>query len=139
MGTRPVSTLHKVVKEDSLGNLEMLLMCFYLPSEYQPDHSHPHKETKPAPVARHASHSAPTPMEDSRVEILTRPEIDVYVRTFDGFALTADTWERQRQILLDDLIGKRGNEVWVQAEDLEAADVSSVVHELLHEELPEHP
>ena len=36
-----------------------------------------------------------------------RPEIDVYVRTFDGFALTADTWERQRQILLDDLIGKR--------------------------------
>jgi len=83
----------------------------------------------------------------------------VYVRTFDGFALTADTWERQRQILLDDLIGKRvkddewfcnmynspmemsnrRNEVWVQAEDLEAADVSSVVHELLHEELPEHP
>merc|ERR1711936_265121 len=105
--TRPVSTLHKVLKEDSLGNLEMLLMCFYLPSEYQPNHSHPHKETKPAPVARHASHSAPTPMEDSRVEILTRPEIDVYVRTFDGFALTADTWERQRQILLDDLIGKR--------------------------------
>ena len=89
--------LSKVVKEDSLGNLEMLLMCFYLPSEYQPNHSHPHKvqrnlksvldtykhnvaqtkfflrkETKPAPVARHASHSAPTPMEDSRVEILTR-------------------------------------------------------------------
>merc|ERR1712045_124672 len=42
--TRPVSTLHKVVREDSLGNLEMLLMCFYLPSEYQPNHSHPHKE-----------------------------------------------------------------------------------------------
>ena len=38
---------------------------------------------------------------------INRPEIDVYVRTFDGFALTADTWERQRQILLDDLIGKR--------------------------------
>merc|ERR1712088_1229148 len=156
--TRPVSTLHKEVKEDSLGNLEMLLMCFYLPSEYQPNHSHPHKETKPAPVARHASHSAPTPMEDSRVEILTRPEIDVYVRTFDGFALTADTWERQRQILLDDLIGKRvkddewfcnmyntpmemtnrRNEVWVQADDGEVADVSTVVHELLHEELPHH-
>ena len=36
-----------------------------------------------------------------------RPAIDVYVRTFDGFALTADTWESQRQILLDDLIGKK--------------------------------
>ena len=29
------------------------------------------------------------------------------MRTFDGFALTADTWEQQRQILLDDLIGKK--------------------------------
>merc|ERR1712142_459430 len=156
--TRPVSSLHKVVREDSLGNLEMMLMCFYLPSEYQPEHSHPHKERKPAPQARHASISAPAPMEDSRVEILTRPEIDVYVRTFDGFALTADTWEHQRQTLLDDLIGKkvkddeffcasynspmemtnRRNEVWVQAEDGEAADVSSVVHQLLHDELPHH-
>ena len=36
-----------------------------------------------------------------------RPAIDVYARTFDGFALTADTWENQRQILLDDLIGKK--------------------------------
>ena len=36
-----------------------------------------------------------------------RPAIDVYARTFDGFALTADTWESQRQILLDDLIGKK--------------------------------
>merc|ERR1719234_868949 len=33
-------------------------------------------------------------MEDSRVKIITRPEIEVYVRTFDGFALTADTWEQ---------------------------------------------
>merc|ERR1712018_719365 len=157
--TRPVSSLHKVVREDSLGNLEMLLMCFYLPSEYQPGHSHPHKETKPAQQARHASISAPTPMEDSRVEIITRPAIDVYVRTFDGFALTADTWESQRQILLDDLIGKkvkndeffcasynspmemtnRRNEIWVQADEEDSANVSSVVHELLHEELPEHP
>jgi len=92
------------------------------------------------------------------VKIITRPEIEVYVRTFDGFALTADTWEQQRQILLDDLIGKkvkhdeffcsmynspmemnnRRNEVWVQAEDGEAADVSTVVHKLLHEELPHH-
>merc|ERR1712156_968900 len=150
--TRPVSTLHKVVREDSLGNPEALLMCFYLPSEYQPTHSHPHK-------ARHASISAPTPMEDSRVEILTRPAIDVYARTFDGFALTADTWENQRQILLDHLIGKkvkndeffcasynspmkmtnRRNEIWVQADEEDSANVSSVVHELLHEELPEHP
>merc|ERR1712227_617837 len=94
--TRPVSTLHKVVREDSLGNLEALLMCFYLPS-------------------------------------------------FDGFALTADTWESQRQILLDDLIGKkvkndeffcasynspmemtnRRNEIWVQADEEDSANVSS--------------
>ena len=40
-------------------------------------------------------------------DIHHRPEIEVYVRTFDGFALTADTWEQQRQILLDDLIGKK--------------------------------
>ena len=32
-----------MVREDDLGNLEALLMCFYLPSEYQPEHSHPHK------------------------------------------------------------------------------------------------
>merc|ERR1711981_941123 len=141
-----------------LVDLEMLLMCFYLPSDYQLKHSHPHKETKPNQQARHASISAPTPMEDSRVEIITRPEIDVYVRTFDGFALTADSWEHQRQILLDDLIGKkvkhdeffcsmynspmemtnRRNEVWVQAEDGDASDVSSVVHQLLHDELPHH-
>merc|ERR1712037_419697 len=90
--------------------------------------------------------------------IITRPEIDVYVRTFDGFALTADSWERQRQILLDDLIGKkvkqdeffcamynspmemsnRRNEIWVQAEEGDSADVSSVVHQLLHDELPHH-
>merc|ERR1711978_8901 len=49
--TRPVSTLHKVVREDSLGNLEALLMCFYLPSEYQPTHtrrqSRPHRRDTP--------------------------------------------------------------------------------------------
>ena len=45
--------------------------------------------------------------------ICLRPEIDVYVRTFDGFALTADTWEHQRQILLDDLIGKKVTEILV--------------------------
>ena len=96
-----------------------MLMCFYLPSEYQPEHSHPHKviwtsgkgskgrlangislrlfktpieipsfqytarpikvrlicarqETKPNPEGRHASISAPAPMDDSRVKIITR-------------------------------------------------------------------
>ena len=33
---------------------------------------------------------------------------------------------------------QRRNEVWVQADDGEAADVSTVVHKLLHEELPHH-
>ena len=33
----------------------------------------------------------------------------------------------------------RRNEIWVQADEEDSANVSSVVHELLHEELPEHP
>jgi len=39
--TRPVVDMHKVIREDRVGNVEMQLMCFYLPSKYQ-DHSHPH-------------------------------------------------------------------------------------------------
>ena len=52
--TKPVQTLHKVaslasshyehcsqvVKHDKLGDLEMQLMCFYLPVKYQPNHDH---------------------------------------------------------------------------------------------------
>ena len=63
----PVSTLtllSKVVREDSLGNLEMLLMCFYLPSEYQPEHSHPHKVIwKSEKGGRAAWHLFPTKSE----------------------------------------------------------------------------
>jgi hypothetical protein len=116
-----------VEKADRLGNLELQLMCFYLPSKYQPEHSHDENhshddnhshdennppdethsnmETKPAP--RHAAPSPPLPMEDSKVLLFIRPVMEVFARRFGGFALTADTWEEQREILVDDLIGKQ--------------------------------
>jgi len=111
--TAPVMTLHKVVKEDRLGDLEMQLMCFYLPSKYQ--NNHHHKETKPAgpptkPAPRHAAVFPPMPMEGSHVVLYNRPEMSAYARRFGGWALTAETWEQHRQQLREDLIGKRVRE-----------------------------
>jgi len=148
--TVPVPTLHKVVRQDELGNVEKLLMCFYLPSLYQPHHTHDDNDA----VARHDSAPPPAPMEDSKVFLHTRPEMEVYVRKFGGFAMTAATWEKQRQALLYDLIGKkvrdgeffstsynspmvvenRRNEVWVQATEGEAPHLASVLEEVLGEE-----
>ena len=142
--TAPVMTLHKVttdhslfggtsscpqvVKEDRLGDLEMQLMCFYLPSKYQNNHHHkvPHssytsivlasvQETKPAgpptkPAPRHAAVFPPMPMEGSHVVLYNRPEMSAYARRFGGWALTAETWEQHRQQLREDLIGKRVRE-----------------------------
>jgi len=39
--------------------------------------------------------------------LYNRPALDVYVRQFGGWALTAATWEQHRQQLIDDLLGKR--------------------------------
>lgn len=127
--TRPVVTLHQVVRSDRLGNVENQMMCFYLPSKYQ----------QQAATGQSPAEQWPAPMPDSRVHIFSRPAFEVYVRTFGGFALTARTWEEQRRTLEDHLIGKkvktdefltasynspmqtenRRNEVWIQAEDLQ--------------------
>jgi len=148
--TKPVTTLHKIVREERIGNIELQMMCFYLPSKYQPEHSH-------EVAARHAAVSPPLPEEDSQIVLYNRPEMEVYVHQFGGFALTAESWEKQRQILLDDLIGKkvnqeeffsvsynnplqmenRINEIWVQSMEGEPADLSSKLEEL-HESDSEH-
>merc|ERR1719193_2123046 len=106
--TRPVVVFHNITKETSLGNYENQTMCFYLPQKYQ-EHDQEgenHQQTKPAP--RHAAATPPTPMND-RVFILTRPRMEVFVRRFGGFALTHDSWERQKEILEEDIIGQKYN------------------------------
>jgi len=107
--TRPVSVFVKVEKKDDLGDLVKKVMCFYLPSKYQPGHTHQGGITgvrvKPAP--RHAAIPAPQPMEGSDVFLYTRPEAKVYARRFGGFAMTAETWKQEWQLLMADLIGKQ--------------------------------
>jgi len=142
--TTPVSTLRKIVRQDREGEIELHLMCFYLPEKYQTG-------SQVESTARHAAHPAPQPMEDSLVLLHTRPSMTVYVRKFGGFALTAKAWDTEREILLGQLIGKkhhdkqyftvgydsplqlenRRNEVWVQ--DMEGNPVDQ--GEILTEEL----
>jgi len=143
--TTPVSTLHKIVSEDQQGKVELQLMCFYLPGKYQPGGS------QVEATARQAAISPPLPMEDSKVVLHTRPAMSVYVRRFGGFALTDDTWEEQRQHLLEDLIGKkhhdtqffsasynsplqledRTNEIWVQDMEGSPEELASHLQELV--------
>merc|ERR1711892_224375 len=143
--TRPVVVFHNITKETTLGNYEDQVMCFYLPQKYQEhehhedhehneDHEHheDHQETKAAP--RHAPVSPPQPSND-RVFLLTRPKMNVFVRRFGGFALTHDSWEKQKDLLEDDILRqkynpaeyftasydnpwkltKKRNEVWIQS------------------------
>jgi len=106
--TRPVVVFHNVTKETTLGNYEKQVMCFYLPEKYQEHEHHEDKqETKPAP--RHAPASPPQPMDNGRVYLLTRPAMEVFVRRFGGFALTHDTWEAQKDILEEDILGQKYN------------------------------
>merc|ERR1712071_484511 len=60
-------------------------------------------------TTRHAVVSPPEPVENGRVYLYTRPAMQVYVRTFGGFALTHQTWEEQREILEEDILGKKYN------------------------------
>merc|ERR1719431_1051566 len=46
---------------------------------------------------------------NDRVFILTRPRMEVFVRRFGGFALTHDSWGRQKEILEEDIIGQKYN------------------------------
>lgn len=146
--TTPVSTLHNIVREDSQGKIEQQLMCFYLPEKYQTGGSQVEATAKQADI------SPPLPMENSKVVLHTRPSMSVYVRKFGGFALTAETYEEQRQILLNDLIGKkhhdkqfffasydsplqlenRRNEIWVQDMDGSPAELASELQELVDSE-----
>merc|ERR1719154_234030 len=84
--------------------------------EHSDDHEHPeeheHLEEElgvDATSFRHAKQPPPQPMENGRVYLYKRPAMKVYVRTFGGFALTHQTWETQRELLEDDLLGKKYN------------------------------
>jgi len=101
--TRPVVVFHNVTKESTIGNYEDQTMCFYLPQKYQ---EHQHGDTAPAP--RHAAAHIPAPLND-RVFIWTHPPMEVFVRRFGGFALTHDTWEQQKEILEEDILGQKYN------------------------------
>jgi len=105
--TRPVLLFHNVTKETTIGNYEDQQMCFYLPSKYQENHQHP--EQGEEPQGRHAAVPPPEPLDNARVYVYTRPAMQVFVRRFGGFALTHQTWEDQREILEEDLLGKKYN------------------------------
>jgi len=144
--TTPVSTLHKIIKEDRQGEIELHMMCFYLPEKYQTG-------SQVEATARQAPVPAPQPMEDSLVILHTRPSMTVYVREFGGFALTHNAWDKQKEILLGQLIGKkyhdkqyftvgydsplqlenRRNEVWVQDMEGNPEDQGAILTEELVE------
>merc|ERR1719483_1403918 len=85
--------------------------------EHSEDHEHPEDPEQEenlenevdAPTFRHAALPPPQPMENGRVYLYTRPAMQVFVRRFGGFALTHQTWEEQREILEDDILGKKYN------------------------------
>ena len=79
-------------------------MCFYLPSKYQENHQHDDHQDR---HRRHAALPAPPPMEDANVYLVTRPDMYVFVRRFGGFALTHDSWEKQKEALEADLLHDR--------------------------------
>lgn len=126
--TRPVTILHHVERRDYLGNFEIQEECFYLPSIYQENHDH-------GPSPRHVSVGPPQPLEDSEVYLHTRPEMDIYARTFGGFPVTEEDWEAEKKILVRELgaiphhdneyfaacyqspwkMSNRRNEIWVQS------------------------
>lgn len=157
--TRPVTTLHHVERKDYLGNVEVQEMCFYLPEAYQPEHQH--DEAGPSP--RHLALTPPEPLENSKVFIHTRPEMEVYVRTFGGYAINQDTWVSQKKALEEDLIGKpyhdheyftvgynspmhlfnRRNEVWIQCMEpghpvVQAIIAAGTTHDKDHAEDVKH-
>ena len=75
--TSPVVTTHEIVKEDPEGNYEDQEMCFYLPSQYQENHSHEEDESR---EARHEQMTAPAPLDNNKVYLKTRPAMYVFVR-----------------------------------------------------------
>jgi len=124
--TRPVSTHHAIKVEQYGGDQEVQEMCFYIPSKHQD--------------------SPPEPLSTSPVYIHKRPAMRVYVRRFSGWALTAEPWLEQRELLESDLIGKpthakeyftngydspfvmknRRNEVWIQKFEVDLPEKEEV-------------
>ena len=77
--TSPVVTTHEVVKEDPQGNYEDQEMCFYLPSQYQENHSH-EEEKDELREARHEKMTAPPTLDNNKVYLKTRPAMYVFAR-----------------------------------------------------------
>jgi len=127
--TAPVSTHHSIKKKQFGGDLEVQEMCFYIPAEHQ--------------------ESPPEPLDTSPVYIFERPAMSVYAYRFPGWALTADRWAQERQVLETLLIGKphhdkeyytngydspfvmhnRRNEVWIQKLEPSVPVIAAVVAE----------
>merc|ERR1712037_802755 len=105
-------TTHEIVKEDPEGNYEDQEMCFYLPSQYQENHSHEEDESR---EARHEQMTAPAPLDNNKVYLKTRPAMYVFVRRFGGFPLKYKI-EDYMTVGYDSpwKMVKRRNEVWMQ-------------------------
>jgi len=126
--TRPVTILHHAERRNYLGDVEIQEECFYLPALYQENHDH-------GPSPRHLSLVAPKPLNNSKVFLHKRPEMDIYARTFEGFPVTEEDWKVEKEQLERDLGTKhhhdnefftacyqspwkmtdRRNEVWIQS------------------------
>jgi len=141
--TRPVSTHHSIKKKHFGGDVEIQEMCFYIPAEHQAN--------------------PPQPLDKSPVYIFQRPTMRVYVLRFGGFAMSSDTWQKNRDLLDNLLLGKphhdseyytngfdspmtlfnRRNEVWIQDLEAGAPVIAAVVAEEEEDEVepvaePEH-
>merc|ERR1712128_271520 len=56
------------------------------PKHEEEDHEQTEEEQQDKATSRHAVVSPPEPVENGRVYLYTRPAMQVYVRTFGGFA-----------------------------------------------------
>lgn len=122
--TAPVSTHHKIIERNNLGDLEEVEMCFYIPAEHQAN--------------------PPQPLESSPVFVHTRPTMRVYAHRFGGHPISADDWTEQHELLEALTMGKkthqdeyftngydspmqmfnRRNEVWMEDTSFVKPDVS---------------
>jgi len=88
--TMGVTTSHSLVKRDRVwGDVEEQEMCFYLEKKFQADGTEP----------------VPEP-EDKAVYIVNRPRLVVFVKKFPGWALPWALWQKNRDILMEDLVNR---------------------------------
>jgi len=77
---------HSLLKEDTLGDIELQERCIYLESQYQ------------------SGLKAPKP-RDPRVYLYQRPELVLFVKTFPRWLFTSSSWQKDHSIfngLLED-------------------------------------